>query len=188
MNDSDSTVFPIRIPNSVVATFNGLVPAEFHRPVTPEVFMGQDGIVTNMIGQMALGPRLILSPPKPEPVEPLTLPDGWELAEPERRLPMRGEYFFVDAKHGPQEARFDFREDKEWIVRRKPSEAALAAHPANDPENFKDTWTGPAAQRAGFTIKTDLLRENVLCAAAKAAELAGALDTLAESMDKAVAK
>jgi len=59
--------------------------------------------------------------PKPWAKEqPPTLPDGWELSEPEKRLAKRGEWYMDETANLPKQSAIDFHNLRRWIIRRKP--------------------------------------------------------------------
>lgn len=63
--------------------------------------------------------------PKPWAKEqPPTIPDGWELAEPQKRLPRKDDWCFFDGLKSPTQAARDHTLEPDntfWIVRRKPA-------------------------------------------------------------------
>lgn len=67
----------------------------------------------------------------PAPAESPTLPDGWELAEPEKRVPKRGEYYVSgrigDVIFATNDSETDKQTDegRRWIIRRKPTPLTL---------------------------------------------------------------
>ena len=51
--------------------------------------------------------------------QPPDMPDGWELAEPKKRLPKEGEWFRSIIDGRPIQASHDYEDDVHWILRRK---------------------------------------------------------------------
>jgi len=65
-------------------------------------------------------PAAFAPKPGPDKEQPPTLPDGWELAEPEKRKVKKGEWYMDETANLPKQSSIDFYNLRRWIIRRKP--------------------------------------------------------------------